>query len=321
MRAAIAKLGALLLAGILAGPALGQAWPAKPIRLVVGFPPGGGNDIMARLVGAKMQETWGQVVVIDNKPGANSIIATEFVARSPADGYTLLVNASGGMTVNPVLYAKLPYDPVRDFIPITTIGMFPIVLLLHPSVPANTVAELIAYAKANPGKLNASSASSSFQVAIEMFKQMTGTSINVVPYKGSAQTINAVLAGDVQMSMVDSPPSMAHIRAGKVRGLGVTTLKRLPSLPDLPTLSESGVTGYDMVLWVSLFAPAGTPRDIADKLHAEAVRIVTKTDVRDKLLAMGVEPVGNRPEQLAEMIRTEIARFGPVVKAANIRAD
>jgi tripartite-type tricarboxylate transporter receptor subunit TctC len=327
MKSVVARLGALFLISMMAGPAVGQgqgqghAYPAKPIRIVVGFPPGGGNDIMARMVGAKLQEAWGQSVVIDNKPGANAIIATEFVARSPADGYTLLVNANGPMTLNPALYAKLPYDPLKDFAPISTIAMFPIVLVLHPSVPAGTVRELIAYARANPGKLNAASGSSGFQVAIEMFKQMTGTDINVVNYKGTAQSVNAVLAGDVHLSMVDSPPAMPHIKAGKMRGLGVTTAKRVGSLPDLPTLSEAGVAGYDMVLWISLFAPAGTPREVVDKLNAEVVRIVKMPDIQARLAGMGLEPVGNSAEQVAEWLRAETARLGPVVKAANMRAD
>src|SRR5258706_11644540 len=171
-----------------------QTYPAKPIRIGVGFPPGGGNDIIARLVGAKMQEAWGQPVVIDNKPGANSIIAAEFVAKSAPDGYTLLVNATGGMSVNPVLYAELPYDSLRDFVPISMVGSFPLVLVVHPSVPANSVQELVAYAKANPGKLNYSAGSTAFQVASEMFKQMTGTDIKHIPYKGSAASITDVLA-------------------------------------------------------------------------------------------------------------------------------
>src|SRR5437773_9529853 len=194
-----------------------QTYPAKPIRIVVGFPPGGGNDIIARMVGAKMQETWGQPVVIDNKPGANSIIAAEFVAKSAPDGYTLLVNATGGMSVNPVLYAKLPYDSLKDFVPISIVGSFPLVLVDHPSVPANSVQELVPYAKANPGKLNYSSGSTAFQVASEMFKQMTGTDIKHIPYKGSAASISAVMAGEVQMTIVDTPPLVSQIRARKVK--------------------------------------------------------------------------------------------------------
>ena len=304
-----------------AAGALAQGYPAKPIRIVVGFPPGGGNDIIARMVGAKMQETWGQPVVIDNKPGANSIIAAEFVAKSVPDGYTLLVNATGGMSVNPVLYAKLPYDSLKDFVAISMVGSFPLVLVVHASVPANSVQELVAYAKANPGKLNYSSGSTAFQVASEMFKQMTGTDIKHIPYKGSAASITAVIAGDVQMTIVDTPPLVPQIRAGKVKALAVTSAKRAPAMSALPTIAESGVPGYEMVLWIGVFAPAGTPRELAEKLNAEVVRIVRLSDIREKLDAMGVEPLGNTQEQMAEWIRREIARYAPVVKAANITAE
>src|SRR5882672_9863576 len=297
-----------------------QIYPAKPIRIVVGFPPGGGNDIIARLVGAKMQENWGQPVVIDNKPGANSIIAAEFVAKSAADGYTLLVNATGGMSVNPVLYTKLPYDSLRDFVPISMVGSFPLVLVVHPSVPANSLQEFVAYAKANPGKLNYSAGSTAFQVASEMFKQMTGTDIKHIPYKGSAASITAVMAGDVQMTIVDTPPLVPQIKGGKVRALAVTSTKRSASMPEVPSMAEA-VPGYEMVLWIGVFAPAGTPGEVAARLTAEVARIVRLPDIREKLDAMGVEPLGNTSEQMAEWIRREIARFGPVVRAGNIRAD
>ncbi len=298
-----------------------QGYPSKPIRIVVGFPPGGGNDIIARLVGAKMQDAWGQPVVIDNKPGANSIIATEFVAKSAPDGYTLLVNATGGMSVNPVLYSKLPYDSLRDFVPISMIGKFPLVLAVNSSVPVNSAKELIAYARANPGKLNYSAGSTAFQVATEMFKQMTGTDIRHIPYKGSVQAINAVIAGDVQMTIVDSPPALPHVKAKQMKGLAVTSATRAAAAPEIPTLADSGVPGYDVSLWIGAFAPAGTPGDIAAKLTNEVMRVVKLPDVRQKLAAMGVEPVGDTSEQLSGTIRSEIAKFGPVVKAANIKAD
>ena len=320
MRKARANIWALVLFGA-ATAAWAQTYPAKPIRIVVGFPPGGGNDIIARMVGAKMQETWGQPVVIDNKPGANSIIAAEFVAKSAPDGYTLLVNATGGMSVNPVLYAKLPYDSLKDFVAISMVGSFPLVLVVHPSVPANSVQELVAYAKANPGKLNYSSGSTAFQVASEMFKQMTGTDLRHIPYKGSAASITAVIAGDVQMTIVDTPPLVPQINAGRVKALAVTSAKRASAMSGLPTIAESGVPGYEMVLWIGVFAPAGTPRDVAGKLNAEVVRIVRLPEIREKLDAMGVEPLGNTQEQMAEWIRREIARYGPVVKAANIKAE
>jgi len=316
-----AKLLVFAVVCAVAAGAWAQAYPSKPIHIVVGFPPGGGNDIIARLVGAKMQDSWGQSVVIDNKPGANSIIAAEFVAKSAPDGYTLLVNATGGMSVNPVLYSKLPYDSLRDFVPISMVGSFPLVLVVNPSVPANSVQELVAYIKANPGKLNYSSGSTAFQVASEMFKQMTGTDIKHIPYKGSVQSISAVMAGDVQMTIVDSPPLVPQLKSGRVKALAVTTAKRAPAMADLPTIAESGVPGYEMALWIGVFAPAGTPQDVAAKLNAEVVRIVNLPDIREKLAGMGVEPLGNTSEQMAEWIRREIARYGPVVKAAGIRAE
>ncbi len=303
-----------------AGCAWAQGYPSKPIRIVVGFPPGGGNDIIARMVGAKMQESWGQPVVIDNKPGANSIIAAEFVAKSAPDGYTLLVNATGGMSINPVLYAKLPYDSLKDFVPISMVGSFPLVLVVTPSLPAKSVQELVAYARANPGKLNYSSGSTAFQVATEMFKQMTATDVKHIPYKGSPGSIAAVMSGDVQMTIVDTPPLMPQLQSGRVRALAVTSARRSSAMPDLPAIAES-FPGYEMVLWIGVFAPAGTPGDLTAKLNAEVVRIVNLPDIREKLAGMGVEPLGNSPEQMAEWIRREIAKYGPVVKAGNIRAE
>src|SRR6266700_3660292 len=293
-----------------ASGACAQGYPAKPIRIVVGFPPGGGNDIIARMVGAKMQENWGPAGVIDNRPGGNSIIASEFVAKSAPDGHTLLVNATGGMSVNPVLYMKLPYDSLKDFVAISMVGSFPLVLVVHPSVPANSVQELVAYAKANPGTLNYSSGSTAFQVASEMFKQMTGTDIKHIPYKGSAASITAVIAGDGQMTIVDTPPLVAQIRAAKVKALAVTSAKRASAMPELPTIAESGVPGYEMVLWIGVFAPAGTPRDIVSKLNAEIVRIVRLPDIRAELAGMGVDPLGNTSEQMAEWIGIALRRSG-----------
>jgi tripartite-type tricarboxylate transporter receptor subunit TctC len=201
------------------------------------------------------------------------------------------------------------------------VGSFPLVLAVNPSVPARSVQELVAYAKANPGKLNYSAGSTAFQVATEMFKQMTGIDVRHIPYKGSAASITAVIAGDVQMTIVDTPPLVPQIKGGRVRALAVTSAKRAGAMPDLPTIAESGVPGYEMVLWIGVFAPAGTSREIADKLNAEVVRIVNLPDIREKLDGMGVDPLGNSSEQVTEWIRREIARFGPVVKAAGIKAD
>ena len=311
----------VVMASLPAGLAFAQTYPSKPIRLVVGFPPGGGNDIVARLVSAKMQESWGQAVVVDNKPGGNSIIATEFVARSAPDGYTLLVNANGGMTINPLIYPKLPYDSQRDFVPISNVGIFPMLFVINPSLPAATLQEFIAYARGNPGKLNYSSGSTAFNLATEMFKQMTGTDIRHIPYKGSGQSVQAVLAGDTQMTLVDSTAAVPLVKSGRLRALALSSAQRAGSLPDLPTMSEAGVPGYEMTLWVSFFAPAGTPGAIVSRLNAEIVRIVRLPDIREKLIANGIEPLGNTSEQLAEMIASEIARFRPVVQAANIKVE
>ena len=327
MRITLARLATVVVLGAATASALGeaastgQAYPAKLIRIIVGFPPGGGNDFFARLVGAKLQEAWGQPVVVENKPGANGIIATEFVVKSPPDGYTLLVGATGQISINPVMYAKPPYDPLRDLAPVTMLGSFPLVLTLHPSVPARSVQELISYAKANPERLKYSAGATAFLVATEMFKQMTGTSITHIPYKGSAQAINALLAGDVEMTLVDSPPVLQQIRAGRLRGVAVTSTNRIPSMPDVPTVAESGVPGYEVVLWSSLFAPAGTPHAIVSKLHAEVARIVRLPDVAEKFATHGVVPVGNTPEELAALIKHEIAKYGGVVKASNIKAE
>ncbi|MBI2317247.1 MAG: tripartite tricarboxylate transporter substrate binding protein [Betaproteobacteria bacterium] len=300
---------------------LAQGYPSKPIHIVVGFPPGGGTDILARLVGAKLQETWSQPVIIDNKPGANSIIATEHVAKSAPDGYTLLANGTNGMAILPVLSPKLPYDSVKDFAPISILGLFPLVLVVHPSVPARTVQELTAHLKANPGKLNYSSATTAFHVATEMFKQMTGTSVNHIPFKGSAQSVNAVVANTTQMTIIDMPPTMQLVKGGRLRALGVTTAKRVSIDATIPTLAESGVPGYDMEVFVGLFAPAATPADIVAKLTAEAMRIVRLPDVREKLLSIGIEPVGSTAEQMGDAVKAGIAKFREVVRAGNIKAE
>jgi tripartite-type tricarboxylate transporter receptor subunit TctC len=318
---AIVRFVALAILGTVTATAVGQTYPSKPIKVIVGFPPGGGNDIFARLVGAKLQEALGQAVVVENKPGANGIIAIESVAKSPPDGYTLLVGATGQITINPVVYSKLPYDPLRDLAPISATGSFPLIVTVHPSVPANSIQELIAYAKANPDKLSYSAGSTSFQLATEMFKQMTGTRITHIPYKGSAQSINALLTGDVQLSFIDSPPVMPQIRAGKLKALAVTSSSRSPSLPEVPTVAESGVPGYEMMLWSAFFVPAGTPREIVSKLHAEVARIVHLPDVKEKFDSFGVVPIGNTPEELAEMIKDETAKYRAVATAGNIKAE
>lgn len=313
---------AIALAAAFAGAAGAQpAYPSKPLRLVVGFPPGGANDILARLVGAKLQEQWGQPVVIDNKPGANAIIATEFVARAAPDGYTLLVGASGAMAFNPGLYSKLPYDPVRDFEPVTMLGSFPLVFAVTPALPAQTVKELVQLVSAAPGKFNYSAGSTPFQLTMELFKLRTGTSVSHIAYKGSAQAVGAVLANEVQMTFVDAPPAVGQIKAGKLRVLAVTSKTRAAVLPEAPTMIEAGIADFEVVLWTSVFAPAGTPRPVVEKLQQQIAAILRLPDVAERMAALGIEPVGNTPAQLAAILRADVDKWTAVAKSAGIKAD
>ena len=320
-----AKMGRLILCFLLAValPLTGntQTYPAKSVRLVVGFPPGGANDILARLVGARLQEAWGQSVVVDNKPGANAIIGTDFVAKSAPDGYTLLVGASGAMAFNPGLYDKLPYDPQRDFAPVTMLGSFPLVLGINPSLPAQSVQELIAFAKASPGKLNYGAGSTPFRLAAELFKAQADLRIDHIPYKGSAATVAAVMANDVQLTFVDAPPAMAPIRAGRLRALAVTSRTRAAVLPEVPTMIEAGLAQYEVVLWTSLFAPAGTPKPVLDAIHAQAVKALQVPEVRERMAALGIDPVGNTPEQLAAVLRADLEKWTAVAKSAGVKAE
>ena len=318
--AALALVAALA-AGFTGVAGAQPAYPSKPLRLVVGFPPGGANDILARLVGAKLQEQWGQPVVIDNKPGANAIIATEFVARSAPDGYTLLVGASGAMAFNPGLYAKLSYDPLRDFEPVTMLGSFPLVLAVSPSVPAQSVKELVQLAAAAPGRYNYSAGSTPFQLAMELFKLRTGIAVNHIAYKGSAQAVAAVLADEVQMTFVDAPPAVGQIKAGKLRALAVTSRTRAPVLPESPTMIEAGIADFEVVLWTSVFAPAGTPRPLVERLQQQIAAILRLPDVAERMAALGIEPVGSTPAQLAAVLRADVEKWSAVAKSANVKAD
>ena len=311
----------LAFAAVCAVPAVAQTdYPSRPVRMVVGFPPGGGNDIIARILGAKMQEAWGQSVVIDNRPGANSNIAIELVARAPADGYTLLFNAAG-MVINPAMYESLPFDTIRDFEPISQVATFPFVLVTNPSVPSRTVKEFIELAKSQPGKLNYGSGAAAFQFAAELLKLQVGINLNHIPYKGSVQAISALLANDVQVTIVDSLPAIPHLKSGRLRGLAVTSGQRASGLPEIPTMMESGIADYDITGWAGLFAPAGTPRPILDKLNQQTVRIVHTPDFREKLLGLGSEPVGGTAEELARIMKVQSQKWKVVAKTANIKAE
>ena len=317
------KMGRLifLFAWIFSFQVFAQTYPAKPVHLVVGFPPGGANDILARLIGARLQEAWGQSVIVDNKPGANAIIGTDFVAKSAPDGYTLLVGASGAMAFNPGLYDKLPYDPQRDFAPVTMLGSFPLVLGINPSLPAQSVKELIALAKASPGKLNYGAGSTPFQLAAELFKAQAEVSIAHIPYKGSVAMVTAVVANDVQLAFMDAPPAMPQIKAGRLRALAVTSRTRASSLPDVPTMIEAGMGKYEVVLWTSLFAPAGTPKPVLDALHAQTVKALQVPQVRESMAGLGIDPVGNTPAELGAILKADLEKWTAVAKSAGVKAE
>ena len=298
-----------------------QNYPSKPIRLLVGFPPGGGMDLAARVYAASLAEPLGTAIVVENRPGATGIVAGEVVAKAAPDGYTLLVGASGQMTINPVIIAKHPYDTVRDFAAITTLAQFPMVIAVNPSFPAKSLAELIALAKAKPGELAYSHGGATHEVAAEMFNQAAGIRMRNIPYKGGAPAVGAAVAGDVPIVVVDSAAASAQIRAGRLRVLAVTSAERTPLVPGAPTVAESGVPGYDIAVWAGLFAPAGTPEAVVSRLYREALRAMGSPGTKEKLANIGMDPGGLSPEALAAMIKADIAKYAAIVKAANIKAD
>ena len=319
-------LKALLVAGaLLAGslPASAQPYPNRPLRIVVPFPPGGGTDIGTRIVAQKLQEAWGQAVIVENKPGAAGIVGTELTAKSAPDGYTFMMGNIGTHAINVSLYKKLAYDPVRDFAPVSMVADLPLLLLVHPSVPANSVKELIALAKSQPGKLNFSSsgAGGSMHVAAELFKSMTGVDMVHIPYKGGAPAVADLLSGQVALSFSTVLETIQHVKAGKVRALAVTNDHRSIALPDLPTIAEAGLPGYQSISWLALFAPAGTPKDIVNKVSAESVRILKLPDVKERLLAQGAEPIGSTPEQLATILSADIAKYAKVIRESGYKPE
>jgi len=310
-----------MLAGSL--PALGQTYPSRPLRIVVPFPPGGGTDIGTRIVAQKLQEAWGQAVVVENKPGAAGIVGTELTARSAPDGYTFMMGNIGTHAINVSLYKKLSYDPVKDFAPVSMVADLPLLLLVHPSVPANTVKELIALAKSQPGKLNFSSsgAGGSMHVAAELFKSMAGVDMVHIPYKGGAPAVADLISGQVALSFSTVLETIQHVKAGKVRALAVTNDHRSIALPDLPTIAEAGLPGYQSISWLALFAPAWTPKDIVNKVSAETVRILKLPDVKERLLAQGAEPIGSTPEQLAAILAADLAKYAKVIRESGYKPE
>ncbi len=321
LRRVLAGAAIAVAALALAASVHAQSYPGKPIRMVVGFPPGGGMDLSARVYSAKLQDALSTPVVVENRPGGTGLLAGEHVARSAPDGYTLLVGASGQMTINPVLMAQHPYDTVRDFAAITTLAQFPMVIAVNPSFPAKSLAELIALARSQPGRLNYSHGGATHQVAAEMFNQAVGIEMRNIPYKGGAPAVSAAVAGDVPIVIVDSAAANAQIRSGRLRVLAVTSAQRTPLVPDTPTVAESGVPGYDISVWAGLFAPAGTPQAVVARLYRETSRAMSAPDTREKLKNIGMDPGGLAPEELSAMIKSDIAKFAAIVKAAGIKSE
>ncbi len=321
---AMAAIGAVSAATIVAVPTAmaADAWPAKPIQLLIPYPPGGSADLLARPLGAKLQEKLGQPIVLDYRPGAGGTIASQALARSKPDGYTLIM-VLAAHAINPSLYPKLPYDTRRDFAPVSLVANLPLILAGSASLKARTVPELIAAAKAAPGKITFGSAGNgnTGHLAGELFDAMAGVKMTHVPYKGSAQVVNAMLAGDIQLTFDSISTSMPQIRAGRMTALAVTSSKRAALAPDVPTLAEAGVPGFDINGWYAILAPAGTPRAIVDKLSTEIASVLTLPDLRAQIAANGYEPVGSTPEALGVHIDTELVRWHKVVQEAGVKLE
>lgn len=314
---------ALGLVGVVLPSVQAQGYPNKPIRLIVPFPPGGGNDVIGRIIAQKLTERFGQQVVVDNRAGANGIVGLQALMQAPPDGYTIGVAAAGPMAVNPSLYDKLPYDSLKDFAYVTNMVIFPLILITHPSVPVKTTQELVNLAKAKPKQIFFATPGSgnSAHLAGELLNSMANIQTVHVPYKGQGPAMADLVTGQVQMMFASIPSVLAQVKSGQVNAIAMGSAKRVPSLPDIPTLSESGVPGFEAYSWVGILAPAKTPKDIITKLNKEIVDILKQKDVADMLNQQGALPVGDTPEQFAAYVKAEINKWGAVVKSANIKAD
>ena len=321
-----AVLGMAVAACALVSPAGAQApatYPSRPVRLVVPFPPGGPLDIIGRTIAQKLGDAWGQSVVVDNRPGAGGNIGAELVAKAAPDGYTILMGALSTHAVNPSLYAKMPYDAVKDFAPITLVAITPNVLVVNASLPVNSAKEFVAYAKANSGKLAFGSGSngSAGHLAGELFKVETATDIIHVPYKGGAPATQALLAGDTQFMFDNLANATPQVKAGKLKALAVTTAQRSKLAPELPTMAEAGLTGFDISTWFGLLAPAGTPQDVIAKWNAEVTKILNSPELRERLTAQGAEPAPTTPGEFAVFIQSEIPKYARIVKISGAKVD
>jgi len=304
----------------IAPSAMAQSFPTKPVRLVIAFAPGGGTDVLARMLMQPLGEVLAQPVIPDNRPGADGVIASEIVAGAPADGYTLLITSSSH-AINPGIGRKMSYDTLKDFAPVTQTASQQIILVVHPSLPVKSVRELIEYAKAKPDALNYGTSSNSVQLSMELFKSMGGIRIAHIPYKGSGTMLNDLLGGQIQLTFGASVATLPQVKAGKLRALAIGDAKRSALMPELPTVAEAGVPGYQSVIWSGVLAPARTPRSVIDRLNGALVRILQQPELRERLVQLGSDPVGSTPEQFGAFIRTEIDKWGKIARIAGVRAE
>src|SRR4051812_16988848 len=317
----IAGMG--MLAAAVSAPSIAQNYPTKPIRIVIAQAPGSATDVISRIVGNRLGEALGQSMIVDARPGAGGVLGTEIAARAPADGYTLFMGNNSTHGSNPALYAKLPYDAIKDFAPIILVVSTPYVLNVHPSLPVKTVKELIVFAKARPGQINYASAGngSTHHFCGEFLKSLAGIDIVHVPYKGSTPGLTALAAGEVSMMFSNVDNSQPHIKSGRMRALAVTSAKRAPPLPDVPTMEEAGVRDFQVLSWFGLLAPAGTPPAVITRVNAEAVKVLARADVKAALAAQGMDVISGTPDQFANHIKSEITRMTKIAASAGIKAD
>lgn len=317
-----AACGAALVA-VLIQPAAAQTYPTRPIRIIVTFPPGGPADFVGRALGQKLTEAWGQQVVVDNRGGAGGVIGVELAARANPDGYTLLQGQSGSMSISPALQARLPYDPFRDFAPVSMLVINPQILVAHPSLPVKTVKELVALAKRRPGQINYASAGygTTQHLGMEMLKVMTEINLVHVPYKGTGPALADLFSGQVSLQFTSMPAVLPHVKTGKLKGIAVGSPKRSPAAPEVPTVAESGVTGFEYVAWYGLFAPAAAPQAIISQLNTQVVKALSDPDLSQRLASQGAEPSPSTPDGLAKYMREDHERWKKVIKSANIRVE
>jgi len=323
MRALTGRVMAALFLILVTSVAFAQAWPNRPVRILVGFPAGQATDVLARMAAQRLSDATGQQFFVENRPGASGNIAFEMAARSAPDGYTLLMGSSGTAAINPALYSKLPYDMNKDFAPVIMMANVPQVLIVNPNFPPRTVKELIDYAKARPGKIDYASGGSGLtnHLIMEMFKSATDLRLVHIPYKGGPPALTDLIAGQVQLMFETTVGALPHVRSGKVRALAVSTAKRSAAAPELPTVAESGVPGFDATAWIAMFAPAGTPREIVARLNAEINKGLATQEMRDRLIGLGADPVGGTPEEFGATLKGELAKWAKVVKESGAKID